>query len=147
MSKAIPVTSHAAGRRPAHPSITRQQVSDLVDQFYGRIRQNDRLGPIFEMQIEKDWDTHLEKMKLFWSSVLLRTGDYKGQPVPAHVKLTGVETGDFQIWLGMFSQTVDEVFDPDARPVVVEAAQRIATSLWLAMFGGAMTKPPVWATK
>lgn len=145
MSTPIPVTSRAVVRHPAHPSITRQQVSDLVDQFYGRIRQNDRLGPIFEAQKEKDWDTHLEKMKLFWCSVLLRTGEYKGKPVPTHVKLTGVETGDFQIWLGMFSQTVDDVFDPDARPVVVEAAQRIATSLWLAMFGNAMATPPVWS--
>ena len=120
-------------RKPAHPTITAEQISDLVDQFYTDIRANDQLGPIFARHLDGKWDQHLAKMKAFWRSVLLKTGEYKGKPVPAHVKLKEVKTDDFFLWLKMFDATVSEVFHPDARPIVIEAAERIASSLWLAM--------------
>jgi hemoglobin len=122
-------------RQPAHPSITPEQVSDLVDRFYTRIQSDVRLGPIFDARMAGAWDVHLIKMKEFWRSVLLRSGEYKGQPVPKHTHLTEVVTEDFQNWLQLFQLTVDEIFDADARPVVVGAAKRIASSLWLAMDG------------
>lgn len=133
-----------AGRLPVHPSITEQQISDLVDQFYDRVWADPRLGPIFSERLEKTRDEHLSKMKMFWSSVLLRTGVYKGKPVPAHVKLNEVVGSDFEIWLGLFRPVAKEVFSKDAAPLVIEAAERIATSLWLAMFGTPFSNPPDW---
>ena len=77
-------------RLPAHPSITPGQISDLVERFYGRVRNDERLGPIFEARVQGEWGPHLAKMKGFWRSVLLKTGEYKGRPVPVHVRIGGL---------------------------------------------------------
>ena len=84
-------------------------------------------------------------MKAFWRSVLLKTGEYKGKPVPAHTRLTDVATQDFRTWLGMFEQSVAEVFAEAAQPIVLDAARRIASSLWLAMSADPFSKPPDWS--
>ena len=57
----------------------------LVGAFYARVRADAELGPIFNAAID-DWPHHLEKLAAFWSSVMLTSGRYKGQPVPAHMK-------------------------------------------------------------
>jgi len=112
-------------------------VSELVDTFYARIRAHPVLGPVFEDAIGERWDEHLPKMKAFWSSVAMSTGRYSGKPVPAHVKLTSVTPGHFDIWLGLFEQTLrDTARTPQAVPYFMERATRIAESLKLAMFGG-----------
>ncbi len=131
-------------RLPAHPSITPGQISDLVERFYSRVRDDQRLGPIFEARVQGEWGPHLAKMKGFWRSVLLKTGEYKGRPVPVHVRIGGLENEDYIAWLGLFRETVAEVFEADARPVVIEAAERIAASLWHATSGELTAKPPQW---
>ena len=57
----------------------------LVNAFYARVRADAQLGPVFNGAID-DWPEHLGKLADFWSSVMLTTGRYKGQPVPAHRK-------------------------------------------------------------
>lgn len=142
--KPIPVRG-AVARHPAHASITPELISDLVDQFYDRARLDPRIGPIFEAQVRGDWGPHLDKMKGFWRSVLLKTAEYDGRPVPAHVKIGNLNADDFKTWLGLFEQTVDEIFEPGARPIVMDAARRIAASLWIATNGDVMAAPPAWA--
>lgn len=134
----------AINRHPVHASITKEQISDLVDDFYEIIRADARLGPIFNERLQGRWPEHLDKMKLFWASILLRTGEYKGKPVPAHVKLKEVESEDFKIWLSLFRQTANDTFETEAAALVIEAAERIAQSLWLAMFATPTDAPPAW---
>jgi hemoglobin len=50
------------------------------------------------------------------------------------LKLRDVTEEDFDIWLALFSKTASELFTPDIAAVFVERAERIATSLKLAMF-------------
>ncbi len=121
------------GRKPAHPSISKDQICALVERFYEAVWADPTLGPIFSDRVGDDRSAHLEKMKLFWSSVLLRTGVYKGKPVPAHQKLSEVRAGDFAVWLAHFRQTAWQVFSPEAAPIVISIAERIALSLWQAM--------------
>ena len=52
----------------------------LVRAFYGRVRQDEMLGPIFAAHIH-DWKPHLRQMVDFWSSVALMTGRYHGRPM------------------------------------------------------------------
>ncbi|MCH9808156.1 MAG: group III truncated hemoglobin [Alphaproteobacteria bacterium] len=130
---------------PVHSSITEDQISDLVDRFYERVWVDPRLGPIFAGRIGDNRDAHLAKMKRFWSSVLLRTRTFEGRPVPAHVKLTEVQSEDFRIWLGHFHPIAAEVFSTEAAPLVSEMAERIAKSLWLAMFSTPTLLDPEWA--
>lgn len=111
-------------------------ISQLVDGFYDRIRKDEELGPIFNAAIGDNWDVHLPKMKLFWSSVTMNTGLYSGQPIPAHTKLSGVTKAHFTRWLTLFEQTLIETAPtPHAKDYFMERAKRIANSLQLAMFG------------
>lgn len=116
------------------PDVDRAFISRLVRSFYDRVRSDARLGPIFAREIHGDWNPHLEKMTNFWSSVILKTGDYHGRPVPAHMKIEGVTPEDFAIWLGIFRQTAQELCTPEVAAVFVERAERIARSLQLALF-------------
>jgi hemoglobin len=114
--------------------VDREFIGVLVRDFYGRVRKNPRLGPIFAREIAGDWEPHLEKMTDFWCSVILKTGAYQGRPVPAHMKLQDVREEDFAIWLGIFGETARERCTPEVAEVFIERAERIARSLQLAMF-------------
>lgn len=135
----------SVGRIPAHGSITPEQVSQLVDSFYERVRSDYQLAPHFANHMSGPWSEHLPRMKAFWRSVLLKTGEYKGQPVPAHAKMKDVETKDFARWLMLFGVTVREIFASDAQPIVMAVAERIATSLWLATNPSPFASPPNWS--
>jgi len=73
-----------------------------VRTFYARIRADEVLGPIFERTIGADWEPHLHKMFDFWSSVMLTSGRYKGQPMLAHMRLKTVRPEHFDRWLTLF---------------------------------------------
>lgn len=109
-------------------------IGGIVRDFYARVRNDQRLGPIFARHIAGDWEPHLEKMTDFWCSVILKTGEYQGRPVPAHLKLKDVREPDFAIWLGLFRQTVQERCSPKMADVFIDRAELIAKSLQLAMF-------------
>ena len=121
--------------RPLHRAITQENISRLVDEFYDRVFADARIGPIFLKHIGEDRSAHMRTMNQFWSSVLLKTRSYAGQPVPVHLKLTEVRREDFAVWLGLFRETAREIFEPEAATIVIASAERIAESLKLAMFG------------
>ncbi|WP_367714283.1 group III truncated hemoglobin (plasmid) [Nitratireductor sp. GISD-1A_MAKvit] len=118
----------------ADPTLNRPFIGRLVREFYGRVRSDARLGPIFAGEIKDDWEPHLEKMTDFWCAVMLKDGSYHGRPVPAHLKLKTVVEADFDIWLGLFRETVEELCAPAVAAAFMERAERIAKSLKLAMF-------------
>jgi hemoglobin len=117
-----------------HAGVDRAFIGRLVRAFYARVRQDARLGPIFEHHVADNWEPHLEKMTDFWCSVILKTGAYQGRPVPAHLKLEEVVEADFEIWLGHFRQTARALCPPEVAAVFIDRAERIARSLSLAMF-------------
>ncbi|RZJ69826.1 MAG: group III truncated hemoglobin [Flavobacterium sp.] len=81
----------------------------LVDTFYGNIRENELLGPIFNGLLKDRWPAHLEKMYRFWQTVLLEQHTYTGSPFMPHAKLP-VEKLHFDTWLKIWYATVDEFF-------------------------------------
>lgn len=103
----------------------------LVHLFYDRVRADPDLGPIFAARIT-DWEPHLERMVAFWSSVALMTGRYHGAPLPAHASLP-IDWGHFERWLDLFRQTANETCPPAGAAHVVERAERIARSLYMAV--------------
>jgi hemoglobin len=101
----------------------------LVDAFYARVRADAELGPIFNDAIA-DWPEHLEKLAAFWSSVMLTSGRYKGQPVPAHLKHQArITPALFDRWLGLWTATTDELLSPPAAAAMQFRAGRIAEVL------------------
>lgn len=114
--------------------VTEAQLSALVHSFYGKVREDEMLGAVFNGAIS-DWPHHLNKMVAFWSSVMLTTGRYKGNPVMMHLKhVARIQPTMFNRWLELWGETAGEVLDQAGAAAVVEKAERIAESLELAMF-------------
>src|SRR5690606_25401228 len=106
----------------------------LVDTFYARVRADAELGPIFNDAIG-DWPEHLGKLVDFWDSVMLGSGRYKGQPVPAHLRHRDRITPElFDRWLAIWNRTTAELMRPEAAAALQTRAARIAESLKLALF-------------
>ncbi|SFG26110.1 hemoglobin [Palleronia marisminoris] len=106
-------------------------LTELVHRFYGKVRADAVLGPIFAARID-DWEPHLERMVAFWSSVALMTGRYHGAPVPKHANLP-VDWSHFERWLTLFRETAHETCSPEGAEHVIERAERIARSLHIAV--------------
>jgi hemoglobin len=119
---------------PKTTPITEHAIEILVDRFYEKIRTDAELGPIFERAIPGDWDPHLATMRNFWSSVMLTTGRYKGNPVAKHLQVEGIEPELFERWLQLFAETCSEQFDTNVAQAFQAKAARIAESLKLALF-------------
>jgi hemoglobin len=116
------------------PAITEGSIRLLVDAFYARVRVDPLLGPIFERAIPGDWQPHLDKMYAFWSSVMLTSGRYKGNPVARHMAISGMTPQLFTRWLELFDGACREQFDDPVSAAFREKAERIAESLKLALF-------------
>lgn len=129
--------ARASARRDADAmGVTPDTISALVDTFYGHIRNDADLGPIFEGAIGDNWSPHLDTMKAFWSALIFHDGGYAGRPMPAHVKLKPqIAPEHFTRWLGLFEQTLDELaVSPAAKTAFLERANRIANSFQLHLF-------------
>jgi len=115
-----------------HDSISEPAIVALVDRFYGKARQDPILGPVFNNAVT-DWDEHLDKLHDFWSSVMLTTGRYKGNPMAAHFKQP-IEPGFFDRWQALWRETAAEIFAPMVAAQFVAKAERIGESLKLGLF-------------
>ncbi|MFI5451307.1 group III truncated hemoglobin [Pedobacter sp. UC225_61] len=89
--------------------LTLDNVKTLVDDFYGKVRDNALLAPVFNDVIKDNWQSHLEKMYTFWQTILLETPTYSGSPFLKHAKLP-IAKEHFDTWISLFNQTVDEHF-------------------------------------
>lgn len=111
--------------------ISEPMIEKLVHAFYGKVRADPSLAPIFDRVIGDSWDEHLAKMCDFWSSVVLMTGRYKGKPMVAHVQVPEIARPHFGRWLELFRQTAGEICPPEAAALFIDRAERIAESLQL----------------
>jgi len=104
--------------------ITEPEISTLVDAFYAKVRRDPDIGPIFNA-IVGDWPHHLDTLKDFWSTVLLTTGRYKGDPMMTHLQLP-LDPDHFTRWLALFAETANEILSPEHAREVIAKSQRIA---------------------
>lgn len=107
--------------------IDEAMIERLVRTFYGRVQQDPLIGPVFMAKIA-DWESHMIRLCAFWSSVVLMSGRYHGQPMQKHVHLP-IEGRHFDRWLSIFEATAAEVCPPGAAAHFVARARRIADSL------------------
>jgi hemoglobin len=114
--------------------VSEEGIGLLVDHFYAKVRVDPVLGPVFERVVRGKWGPHLETMRNFWSSVMLTSGRYKGAPVPAHLRVKGIEPQMFDRWLRLFGETCDELFENGVAEAFRAKAVRIAESMKLALF-------------
>jgi hemoglobin len=111
----------------AENEIDEESIAALVDRFYTRVRQDEVLGPIFAEKIGDDWEPHLKTMRAFWSSLMLASGRYKGNPMIKHLMLVPrIGSEHFERWLGLWKQTAAELFPEATAEVFVRKAKSIA---------------------
>lgn len=114
--------------------IDERQLSALIPRFYARVREDTLIGPVFDGAIA-DWDEHLAKLVSFWSSIMLTSGRYKGNPVAAHRQhLPEITPVMFDRWLSLWAEVTDEMLPGSAAAALQGKASRIAESLKLALY-------------
>lgn len=107
---------------------TKEDIIFLVDQFYGKAIEDERIGVFFTTVVPLNFDEHLPVMYNFWESVLLGGTSYKGNPMLKHIELhrkQALQEEHFTQWLTLWEQTIDEHFTGS----VAETAKARARSI------------------
>jgi hemoglobin len=112
--------------------LTEADVKTLVDSFYGAIREDALLNPIFSDVAQVDWAKHLPKMYAFWNGLILGIAGYRGAPFPPHTVLP-VTSEHFVRWLELFRATVDKHFQGPNAQRAKDAAGSIAHTFAMRM--------------
>ena len=111
------------------PDITsRDDIVRLVNAFYDRVRTDDTIGYFFNDVAGVDWDAHLAKMYDFWETVLLSIPSYRGNPMRTHILLdrkSDIDQRHFDHWMGLWTETVEELFAGPGAELAVQRAQSI----------------------
>ena len=123
---------------PTPDLCTEEEVSQLVHSFYGTVRGDPRLGPIFDAHV-RDWDAHLARMVDFWSGALRGTARFRGTPMPKHIALPGLSADLFRQWLALFRETTRKLPNLALGERANALAERIAESLW---YGYQLSRQP-----
>ncbi|WP_163380000.1 group III truncated hemoglobin [Cyclobacterium sp. SYSU L10401] len=101
------------------------QIKSLVDAFYGKVKADPLLAPIFENRIKGDWDKHLDKMYRFWQTILLEEHTYYGSPFTPHASMP-IDAQHFERWLELFKATVNEKFTGEKAKEAIWRAEKMA---------------------
>ncbi|WP_318527366.1 group III truncated hemoglobin [Rasiella rasia] len=117
---------------------TREDVYLLVSTFYGKVQNNELLGPIFNRAIT-DWDTHFEHLTDFWETNLFFKRKFKGNPIQKHVEVDTAEGHSinelhFGVWLNMWFETVDDLFVGELAQIAKNRARNMGTFIHLQIF-------------
>ena len=112
-----------------HDIKKRQDVEQLIDAFYDKVRRDEVIGFIFNDIVKVNWEKHLPVMYDFWESVIFLSNKYSGNPMAMHIQLNErvkFTKEYFQRWLQLFTGTVDELFEGKKADLIKEKAISIA---------------------
>ncbi len=116
----------------------RDDVFQLVTTFYEKVKLDELLGPFFNDRIE-NWDEHLERLTTFWESSLFLKTKYLEDPLEAHIKVDNENNNaitelHFGVWLNLWFQTIDELFEGDYAQNAKRRARKMGTFLYLKIY-------------
>lgn len=121
-----------------HDIQNREDVYLLVSTFYGKVRENEKIGYVFNEMIE-DWPSHLDKLTDFWETNLFFVNKFRGNPMKAHVEVdqhfnNTIEQAHFGEWLNMWFETIDELFEGDRANIAKNRARNMASNLFMNLY-------------
>lgn len=126
------MTTHRPDIELLRETFTRDRIGGLVNDFYGRVQNDDKLGPVFAAHVES-WDVHLDRMTTFWGSIMRAEAGYhsteKGTPQQIHARLAEIDPSHFERWLGLFETTTHDHFPAWAADDMMRRARRMAVTL------------------
>ncbi len=120
--------------------ITENNITQLVNKFYTKVRADDQLGPIFAEAVgesNEEWEPHLRRMVDFWSSIMITSRNYHGNPIKKHQDLPGFDINLFDRWLALFAETAHELYVREIADKYINRSRRIAERLKLALYNDA----------
>lgn len=100
---------------------SREDIERLINAFYNKLLQVDEIKPVFA---GINFPAHVPHIVSFWSFVLLDEEGYKTNVFDKHINLP-IKAHMFDVWLNIFTTTVDELFAGEK----AEMAKQRATSL------------------
>ena len=115
----------------------RDDVGVLVHTFYGKIRENEMLGPIFNGHItHEQWPAHLSKLTDFWESNLFGVRTFRGSPSAKHVNVDKnlnhtISQAHFAQWLQLWFETIDELYEGELATRAKDMARRMSTGQYI----------------
>lgn len=111
---------------------SREDISLMVNTFYERVQKDPELDRMFNGVAQLDWEAHLPKMYNFWESIILHNPVYHGNPMKIHKVLdekSPLSKEMFETWIGLFTQTVDDLFEGPNADRAKSRAMSIATMI------------------
>lgn len=102
----------------------------LMEKFYAKLLQDKKIGIFFTEVVPLDLSTHLPILVDFWEQQLFHTGNYKTNVLQVHQQLNALKNitlTDFDHWLMIFNNTVDENFQGTQAAMIKTRALSIAT--------------------
>jgi len=111
--------------------LNRADIELLVGSFYNRVKADPVLKQFFK-QVE--WEKHLNIMYNFWENAIFYTGTYSGNPINVHRHIHDklpLDKEAFTIWLQLFLQTADDLFEGEKTNLIKQKAFSIATVMQL----------------
>ncbi|MCH5336907.1 MAG: truncated hemoglobin Ctb [Campylobacter sp.] len=124
-----------------YETINEESIAKLMEIFYEKVRKDKDLSPIFNASVgtsEEEWTAHKAKIGNFWKGMLLGIGDYNGQPLKKHLDLPPFPQEFFSIWLGLFEESLNMLYNEEMKDVILQRANMIASHFqnMLYKFGG-----------
>lgn len=115
-----------------HDIESEEDIVQLVDEFYTRVLNNAQLAPHFS---HLDFEKHKPKMVHFWAFVVLDKPGYTTNVFDKHVGIQ-LNQADFDEWVRLFHETVDELFVGERTHNI-----KLRASVLGFTFGSKLTKP------
>ena len=119
---------------------TKKDIEHLVHAFYGKVRADEFLGPIFNRHIAEDeWPDHLSKLTDFWEMKLLGGTQFRGSPSQKHIdvdRASGhtISQDHFAHWLQLWLETIDETFTGTLAERAKAQARKMATGQYISIW-------------
>ena len=112
-------------------SITKENLTTLVNRFYTKVLKDETVGPFFIEKLGPDingdlWKPHLTLIRDFWASIALGDTAYRGSPFAPHLQIEGIHADAFSQWLVLFFETLDNLYEPNIANLFKERATIIA---------------------
>lgn len=125
-----------------YDEITKDGINKLMDIFYAKVRKDANLGPIFNGKIgegEEEWKEHKAKIASFWAGMFLGEEGYRGAPLQAHLLLPKFPKEFFDIWLDLFKESCEGVFEENPANALHQRATDIASRFKSIMYNNFYT--------
>lgn len=109
-----------------------QDIRQLVDLFYEKVKQDALLAPFFTEYIKVNWEKHLPVMTAFWENAIFYNGSYTGNPMQTHHQLHKqypITAAHFDQWVLLFIHTADELFEGEKTLQIKQKAIRFGEIL------------------